>query len=504
MAGMACIPFSTGDVDPVAYADMRDACLRYGFLPAFRHGVLLDVAMISPGGDQGLAAIRRLTHQEVRHFRISEADFDRAVADLEGRTEAAAPSLPAEIPLPVCPESWECGRRTARELAAELVRFAHASGASDLLLDQQEDWMDVALKVDGQKEMLPPVEKEAALGLLKAFKQIAGISTQLAHGPQSGAASLPVGSGRRADLRIEIIPTVHGESLVARIQDRAQQLSRMRRLPFADSGQRQLVEACLARDQGLILATGPTGHGKTTTLYACLGRLDRSLLNIRTLEDPVEFIVPWITQISVGPGTGRDFGEGLKSLLRQAPHVILLGEIRDSAAAQTCVEAVDTGHLILGTLHTRNALGTVARLLDLGLTGRQIGTSLLLVIGQRLLRRLCPACRRAVPPTPAQARQFEQNRLPVPAELWIPGACPSCRERGELGLAPVFELLHPASCGDLPERIGREGRDAFNEAALREQWLERGGSPLFREGLRLAAAGEVTFAEVQRHQDTFP
>jgi type II secretory ATPase GspE/PulE/Tfp pilus assembly ATPase PilB-like protein len=502
MEGMTAVPLSADDVDVSAYADLREACLRHGFLPTFCHDLLLEVGMIAPGTGAALAAARKLTHQEVRSFEISEGDFDRAVALLEDRPRDDPAGSPSEEPPPRCPESWECHRRSGREVAAELVRFAYASGASDLLLDQQEAWMDVALKVDGRKEMLPPIEQSGASGVLKAFKQIAGLSTQAVAASQSGAASFPVGGDRRADLRIEIVPTVHGESLAARIQDRALQLSRMRRLPFAEPGQRERVAACLAQHQGLILATGPTGHGKSTTLYACLGQLDRSLLNIRTLEDPVEFIVPWITQIPVGAGTGRDFGAGLKSLLRQAPHVILLGEIRDAAAAQTCAEAVDTGHLILSTLHTRNALGTVSRLLDLGLTGRQIASSLLLVIGQRLMRRLCPHCRRAVRPTPAQCRHFAAQRLPEPAELWIPGACGSCGERGERGLAPVFELLHPPSCGDLAERIGRSGRETLDEPALRERWLELGGSPLVREGLRLAAAGEVTYAEVQKYEGT--
>lgn len=499
---MGEIPFSAKDADAAAYVPLREACRRHRFLPVFRHDLLLEVAMVAPGGEAALAAIRRLTHQEVRHFEISASDFDGATAALEEGLGPDPGDIAGEEPPPLCPDSWECHRREAREVAADLVRFAFASRASDLLLDQQEGWMDVAVQVDGRKEMLPPVEREGASALLKAFKQIAGLSTQTLNTPQSGAATFPVAPGRRADLRIEITPTVHGESLVARVQDRARQLRRMQRLPFADPGQRGRVEACLSQHQGLILATGPTGHGKTTTLYACLGQLDRSRLNIRTLEDPVEFIVPWITQIPVGCGTGRDFGQGLRSLLRQAPHVILLGELRDAAAAQTCAEAVDTGHLILATLHTRNALGTVSRLLDLGLTGRQIGSSLLLAIGQRLMRRLCAHCRRAVKPSPEQVRHFGEHGLPEPAELWIPGGCPRCGGRGERGLTPVFELLQPAADGELVEQIGRSARDTLDERALRARWLRGGGSPLVREGLRLAAAGEVAYAEVQRYQGT--
>jgi general secretion pathway protein E len=499
---MARIPFSAADVDLPAFSELREACRRHFFLPSFRHDLLLEVALVAPARPGALAAIRQLTHQEVRAFGISREDFTRALDLLEPALVAESAAGPGSECPPCCPESWDCHRRSSREIATDLVRFAHASCASDLLLDEQEGWLDVALKIDGRKEMLPPVAKSAASALLRAFKQMAGISTQSSPAPRSGSASVPIGPGRHADMRVEIIPTVHGESLVARVQDRARQLDRMKALPFDDPGQRGQVEGCLAQRQGLILATGPTGHGKTTTLYACLGRLDRSLLNIRTLEDPVEFIVPWITQIPVGSGTGRDFREGLKSLLRQAPHVILLGEIRDPAVAQTCVEAVDTGHLILASLHTRNALGTVSRLLDLGLTGRQISAALLLVIGQRLLRRLCPHCRRPVAPTPAQLRQFALYRLPPPAELWIPTGCPRCGERGECGLVPVFELLHPASCGDLPERIGRASRETFDESALRARWMESGGSPLLREGLRRAAAGEVAHAEVVQYEST--
>ena len=297
---------------------------------------------------------------------------------------------------------------------------------------------------------------------------------------------------------------MHGESLVARIQDRQLQLARMRDLPFTDPQQRRIAQACLKQAQGLIIATGPTGHGKTTTLYSCLGQLDRSLLNIRTLEDPVEFAVPWITQIPVGAGTGRSFGDGLKSLLRQAPNVILMGEIRDAVVAQTCIEAVDTGHLIFATLHTRDAIGVVARLLDLGLTGRQIATSLLLAIGQRLVRRLCPQCRRPAAPTSLETRHFAQYGLPVPATLYVPGGCPVCGEQGERGVAAAFEFLYPPASDELADLIGRASKETFNEHSLRSRWAELGGSSLVREGLLLAAKGDIAYAEVLKFERNPP
>lgn len=498
------VPFELGDVDARAYERMREAALEFGFLPSFSHGIVLEVAMVDPSDEAAVAAIRRLTHQEVHRFGISEEDFDRALALLEASRGAAEPTPLRTDEILVRPEAWDFFKRSAREIAAELVRFAYAAGASDLLLDEQEEWMDVAVKTAGRKEILPPVDRGNGGLLLKAFKEMAGLSTQTVTTWQTGAASFPMEAGRRADLRIEITPTIHGESLVARIQDRQLQLERMRELPFRSAGQRKIAEACLRQAQGLVIATGPTGHGKTTTLYSCLGQLDRSVLNLRTLEDPVEFAIPWITQIPVGAGTGRSFGDGLKSLLRQAPHAILMGEIRDAEVAQTCIEAVDTGHLIFATLHTRDAIGVVPRLLDLGLTGRQIASSLLLAIGQRLIRKLCPHCRQLVPLTVAQARHFEVYKLPVPPALHTPGGCPHCGEQGERGVMPVFEFFHPPSSDELADQIARASRESFQEHALRARWVQLGGSSLVREALLLAAAGEVAYAEVLKFERNPP
>jgi type II secretory ATPase GspE/PulE/Tfp pilus assembly ATPase PilB-like protein len=224
-----------------------------------------------------------------------------------------------------------------------------------------------------------------------------------------------------------------------------------------------------------------------------LGQLDRSRLNIRTLEDPVEFTVPWITQIPIGQGTGRDYASGLKSLLRQAPHVILLGELRDRAAAQTCMEAVETGHLLLATLHTRDAVGVVSRLLDLGLTGRQIAAGLRLAVGQRLVPRVCDACRKSRLPTPAERSAFADLQLEPPIVLWEGAGCPACGARGETGLVPVFEIFRPGAHESLEELVACATAASFNERELRRRWLKSGGEPLVRSALKLAADGVITF-----------
>jgi general secretion pathway protein E len=493
------VPFSAADVDGGAFHELRAECLQWRFLPAFRSGIVLDIGVVDPERDEVVRAVRRLTHREVRRFGISRPDFEAAAAALGPAPDGRA----AEPPRPrggcPIPDAWDLAGLGPRAVAVQLVGIAFAAGASDLLLDEQEGWLDVAMKLGGRKEILPPVERAFAAPLLKVFKELAGLPTHAAESWLSGAASVALPDGARADLRIELTPTVHGQSLVARIQDRRRLLDRMRALPFRNPAHLRLAEACLAQKQGLVIATGPTGQGKTSTLYACLGRLDRSSLNIRTLEDPVEFPVPWITQIPVGAGTGRRFGDGLRSLLRQAPHVILMGEIRDAEVARTCIEAVDTGHLILATLHTRDAIEVVARLLDLGVTGRQIASSLLLSIGQRLVRRLCPACRRPVPVSPLQAAQFEGHGVPVPGVLFEPGGCAACGGTGFSGMTPLFELFHPGLADELEEAVGRADCATYREDRLRSAWIARGGEPLAIEGLRLAAEGATALGETAGH-----
>ena len=364
--------------------------------------------------------------------------------------------------------------------------------------------MEVAVKLAGRKEILPPVERIFAAALLKAFKELAGLSTHTVTTWQSGFASIPVGGGRRADLRVEVTPSVHGESLVARVQDRQLQLDRMRSLPFTDPRQVRLASALPPPgpgadrgdrgdragqdDDALRLSRPARPIGAEHTNPGGSGRIHRAMdhANPRGLRHRPRL---------------RD---GLKSLLRQAPHVILLGEIRDRSVAQICVEAVDTGHLIFATLHTRDAIGAVSRLIDLDLTGRQISAALTLAIGQRLVRRLCPHCRRQERPTLLQAAHFAQYRLPVPEILHAPGGCPHCGGLGERGVLPVFEFFHPAGDDALSDWIARASRESFNERKLRARWLERGGSPLVCEGLRLVAEGRVAHAEVLKFERNPP
>jgi len=490
------VPFHGSDVNLIAFEQCRKLCLEYQVLPTYSDGLFMQLAMVDPAYERAYTEMRNSTHQEVRSFGITADDYEKAVAWILAKpceTKSVNIELSHERP-----KFWS-NFSSSRDLVIEIVTLVFRLGASDLFIDQQESWTDVAMTVASQKEILPPLSKENGSSVLKAFKEMSGITTQQYTTWLSGFAKCRVDE-TWAELRVEITPTLHGESLVARIQNRSLQLERMRLLQFNSPEHTHSVLACLSQRQGLILATGPTGHGKTTTLYACLGQLDRAKLNIRTLEDPVEFTVPWITQIPVGSGTTRSYADGLKSLLRQAPHVILMGEIRDREVAQTCVEAVDTGHLILATLHTRDAMGVVSRLLDLGLSGNTIGTALTLIISQRLMRKLCTFCKKKVKVTEIQARHFVRYNLAVPEFLFVGCGCKLCGGVGEMGVVPVFEFLRPSLHLGFTSELRKVNRVGYDEEKLRTVWLRTGGTPLIKEALVRAAQGDITYAEVVKYE----
>jgi type IV pilus assembly protein PilB len=492
------VPLSGDDIDFAAFESCRELCLQFQFLPTYSDGLLMQIGMVDPANEKAYIELRNFTHQEIRAFGIRDDDFEKALAMLLAK--------PSQAKAVIQESSFERPKfwshfSVSRELVLEIVTTAFRLGASDIFIDQQESWTDIAMTIASQKEILPPLSKENGTAVLKAFKEMSGITTQQYSTWLSGFAQCAVDQSR-AELRVEITPTLHGESLVARIQNRSLQLERMRVLPFSNQDQTRSVLACLAQRQGLILATGPTGHGKTTTLYACLGQLDRGKLNIRTLEDPVEFSVPWITQIPVGSGTTRSYTDGLKSLLRQAPHVILMGEIRDNEVAQTCAEAVDTGHLILATLHTRDAIGVVSRLMDLGLTSNAIATSLMLIISQRLMRKLCNQCKQKIKVSEVQARHYARYNLIVPDHLWIACGCKLCGGVGEKGVVPVFEIIRPSVHLGLNAELRKVSRLGYDEEKLRGLWLRTGGIPLIKEALTRAALGEIAYNEVVKYEYT--
>ena len=318
------------------------------------------------------------------------------------------------------------------KLAWSLVEKAVAAGASDLHLEPMRDAVRVRIRVDGLLRELVRLPLAAHSTLVTQLKVAANMDIAEKRVPQDGRIALEL-DGRSVDLRLSTLPTTLGEKIAIRL------LAQQELLQLDELGFTQANLACYRRlftqPNGLILLTGPTGSGKTSTLYATLAELDAATRNIITLEDPVEYSLPGINQVAVNRRSGMTFAKGLRAIVRQDPDVIMLGEIRDEETAGIAVQAALTGHLVLSTLHTNSAAGAVYRLLDMGIAPYLLAAALRGVVAQRLVRRLCPACRRQRTATAAE-RSFLGAAI-----VWEQQGCEQCQSAGYRGRVAVQEVL---------------------------------------------------------------
>jgi type II secretory ATPase GspE/PulE/Tfp pilus assembly ATPase PilB-like protein len=365
------------------------------------------------------------------------------------------------------------------------LRAAALVGASDVHFEPKESGLLVRFRIDGEMREHRTLPLEERDPLLARGKILGGMDITERRLPQDGRAVIHE-EGRRFHLRLSTLPTVHGESLVVRLLDQS-----MPAQTFGDLGltqtQADLLQRALTGPAGLILLTGPTGSGKTTTLHAALHALDSRARVIHTLEDPVEYEFPAIRQTEIREKIGLTFASSLRALLRQNPDVMLVGETRDSETAQLTIRGALTGHLVLSTLHTNDALAAVARLRDLGVESFLLAAALRLLAAQRLVRRLCPSCRI---PHRDQARLAALHRVSE-GQFFQPVGCPACNGRGFKGRLAIHEVVPSAPL--LPLIAAQ----APIEELLRVR--ENEGHPsLWQRGVEVAAAGLTTLEEVAR------
>lgn len=318
------------------------------------------------------------------------------------------------------------------KLAWSLVERAVAAGASDLHLEPMRDAVRVRIRVDGLLRELVRLPLTAHSTLVTQLKVAANMDIAEKRVPQDGRIALEL-DGRSVDLRLSTLPTSLGEKIAIRLLAQ-QELLQLEELGFTQANVAS-YRRLFTQPNGLILLTGPTGSGKTSTLYATLAELDAATRNIITLEDPVEYSLPGINQVAVNRRSGMTFAKGLRAIVRQDPDVIMLGEIRDEETAGIAVQAALTGHLVLSTLHTNSAAGAVYRLLDMGIAPYLLAAALRGVVAQRLVRRLCPACRRQRTATAA-----EHSFLGA-ATVWEQQGCEQCQAAGYRGRVAVQEVL---------------------------------------------------------------
>jgi len=364
-----------------------------------------------------------------------------------------------------------------------ILADAFAAGASDIHFEPFQEFYLVRYRVDGvlYDADRPPLDiKERLAARLKVMAELDIAEKRL---PQDGRMSLSMPSGQSRDLRVSTLPTLSGEKVALRI------LAPALFLPLAQLGlepaQLELLRQVLSRPHGMVLASGPTGCGKSSTLYACLAHLNHGALNLCTVEDPVEIVLPGVNQVAVNPKAGLEFSLALRALLRQDPDVIMVGEMRDALTADIAVKAAQTGHLVLSSLHCRSARAAWARLLNLGVAAANLTHSLSLIVAQRLLRRLCPLCKRPCDIASACLYDFGwQGDLPAQLNCYAAEGCAACHGSGYCGRLGLFELLA------LDERHGPLAVDLDRYPPDSE------GAGLRRAGLLKAMRGETTLAEV--------
>ena len=378
-------------------------------------------------------------------------------------------------------------------LVNQLIARAVETHASDVHIEPFEDRLRVRYRYDGVLHEIEPPPARLAAAVISRIKIMARLDIAERRLPQDGRIRLTV-RGQEVDFRVSTVPSLYGETVVLRVLDRTAVEFDFGKLGLAPEITGSLVRL-LDLPNGMVLVTGPTGSGKTTTLYTGLLKLNSVARKIVTVEDPIEYQLPGINQIQVKPQIGLNFASLLRSILRQDPDVIMIGEIRDLETAQIAVQAALTGHLVLSTLHTNSAAATVTRLRDMGVEDYLLAATLKGVLAQRLVRRLCPDCKTAEPAPRALVERFELDRLApnaAPLVLHHPVGCPECRGTGYRGRRAIAELLSPS------REIDRLIFERADQGAIESAAVDDGMRPIFEAGLFAVIEGDTTIEEVVR------
>lgn len=432
---------------------------------ALRHDVL---AALDRGYDERVAA-----RQTVVDIKLQELEKEKATE----KHEAAAVKEDKDAPVV--------------RLVKSILMGAVNAGASDIHLEPHEPQMRVRYRVDGQLQQVMTIPDHTEASVVGRIKVMGDMDTTETRRPQDGNLTIDE-NGTRASFRVSTIPVIGGEKVVMRVIDEGNKVFTFEALGMQER-ETKLVKEILDKPHGMIIMTGPTGSGKTTTMYTMLTNIDSSTTNISTVEDPVEFKLPGINQVQADNDHGMGFGNALKFLMRQDPDVIMVGEIRDHETAVSSVQAALTGHLLISTLHTNDAIGSVPRLNDLGLDYFKIAGALLGVIGQRLLRGLCRNCKE---PTQPNARMLESllegqtMEIPADATFFKGRGCGKCMGSGYVGRIPIYEIFA------ISPEIQKGIEAGLPHSKLRGLALGEGMVELAPAGIEQALLGRTTVEEV--------
>lgn len=466
-----------------------DFCKESGLIPCSRRGDVLTIVMADPFNVVAIDHVEQITRLKVEVLNASKADIlERlsAVYDSEDSLDQTIDELMKISSRRGGDEATAPVIRAIEQIIAAAVR----KSASDIHFEPDEKSLRIRMRNDGILQAFVIVPKDLQEPFIARLKVMANLDVSETRLPQDGRFNFTLGR-RELNIRVSCMPTNYGESVVLRVLDGGNLLLDLRSLGLRKEDETSLA-AAVARPHGVVLVTGPTGSGKTTTLYTALNSVNRLERAVFTLEDPIEYRLPHIRQTQVNDKIGLSFTSGLRTLLRQDPDVLLVGETRDKETAQLMVRAALTGHLVFSSLHTNDSFSAIPRLIDLGVEPFLLPATLHLVVAQRLVRRLCRSCREPLADPSAVLRSFKvpapPNREPT---LWKPRGCPECRQQGYRGRVAIFEMLvidddyHPALTDGSIDKL---------KAIAREKKMPL----LFDDGLRRAFDGDTTLEEIFR------
>ncbi len=500
--GKKSIDLSHAIVDPSALRLVPlELAKRHRLLPLDydRTKHRMTVAIADVNDIVALDKLRSLTHDDLQIDTVlaGESEISRAIDQYYGH-ELSIDGILHEIETGEI--DWRSLAASSDEYSQPVVRLIDAiltdavkRDASDVHFEPEQNFLRIRYRIDGLLRQIRALHKSYWPAMAVRIKVVSNMNIAETRAPQDGRISLNI-SGRLVDFRVSAQPTIHGENVVLRILDRQKGIVPLDQIGLDDTQLDQL-KLMIARPEGIVLVTGPTGSGKTTTLYSMLNHINEEGINIMTLEDPVEYPMSMIRQTSVAEAAKLDFANGVRSMMRQDPDVILVGEIRDADTAEMAFRAAMTGHQVYSTLHTNSAIGVVPRLLDIGVLPDIMAGNIIGVIAQRLVRKLCPHCKKPYQPEPHETRLLGlADDAPAPT-LYRASGCEHCEYQGYRGRQAIMELLRLDA--DIDELIAR--RATMRE--VKQAALAKGFRSLAEDGLRRVREGTTSLEEIGRVVD---
>ncbi|WP_339064182.1 ATPase, T2SS/T4P/T4SS family [Tepidibacillus marianensis] len=463
--------------------------MNYQVIPFRKNGNKLMVAMADPLDYYAIEDMRMTTGFQIEPAIATREELTRAIDRYYGIQETLneiMQNLPKEEDMN---EQLQSEDAPVSRMVNQIIQNAVKQRSSDIHFDPQDSEFRVRFRIDGQirtEQVLPKHMQGIITARLKIMAQLNIAEKRL---PQDGRIQMEV-DYRAIDVRVATLPTVHGEKIVLRILDLSQAIKQIEQLGFIKENAakfRQMIN----KSYGIVLITGPTGSGKTSTLYAALNELNKEDVNVITVEDPVEYRLTGINQVQVNDKTGLTFARGLRSILRQDPNIIMVGEIRDLETAEIAVRAALTGHLVLSTIHTNDAVSTVTRLIDMGIEPFLISSALTGVIGQRLVRRICTDCDVPYEPSVEEKKILEQSQIQLP-KLMKGRGCAKCNRTGYSGRIAIHELLV------LDDHLKQMVVEKQPDSVYRNYLRQKGFVTMFEDGLEKVKQGLTSISEVVR------